>query len=395
MVMLSMVISISYYLLFIFISVYMSARYYRRKSSRRAFLRSGHQLFERVIGLSTTPKYKMTLGMIFLITFLCFLYNALATNLGAAAGVVGYDRHNYSLNFYGLRPAQGAGLTFIIFIIRQFTSNLNWLWYVATLIVMPITLLAYRISREATPSALFFFLTTQYIFLTFVNMKQCYACGLVSLCLIVALRNNGLRDKIYCALLMALAYAFHPTALIALPLCIIIWVKKSDLHVAAFFLAIAVSILTLKWILPLAGSVLAHVTPWLASKIVYYLNMMESENKTAEASLLTATKGIPWYMITILGCAKRRKLKGKIGNYDNYLLLSGTLSVVYLASFYNVWIYRLAYYLYLPVTIFYCQMMRFIRGRDKAFLLYAMVMGLNFLITIRFLILTYLNFGGF
>ena len=350
--------SIGYYLIIIFVSFTMARKDYLRIKSQSGFsLSSGESIF-----FAENVKNKTGIGTILVISLLFFSLNVLVTKLSIT---VGGDRQNYMLNFYGVRPSPSAGLTFIISIVHQFTSNVEWLWYAATLIVMPITLFAYRISQEATPKALLFFLTTQYVFTTYVNMKQCYANGLISLCFVLSLRNRGMRDKIFCVILILLAYLFHPTALMAFPVCFIMWQKKNRTSVFMFFIAFAVFLALLRPLLPHIGSLLSSVAPWLSSKIDSYVVEMQNDTKSAEASLLTAIKGLSWYVITALACVKRSNLKGKIRNYDNYLILSGTLSLIFMASFYNGWIGRLAYYMYLPITVFYCQIMRFVRGWEN------------------------------
>lgn len=375
-----------YYLLIVLISFTIASNgYHRMKSQSGSFFGLGIPYLS-----AEKAKKKMGIGMILFLSILFVSLNFLVTKLSVA---VGGDRQNYMLNFYGIRPSPSAGLTVIISVVRKFTQNVEWLWYVATLIVMTITLLGYRISQEATPKALLFFLTTQYVFTTFVNMKQCYANGLLSLCFVLALRNRGMRDRFFSVVLIFLAYLFHPTALIALPLCLIMWKEKSARSVFIFFIVLVVFLLTLKPLLSFIVPSLSSVAPSLSGKIEVYMAEMENEARATVSP--TVVKGFPYYVITALACVKRHALKNKIRNYDNYLILSGALASIYMASFYNGWIYRLAYYLYLPIAIFYCQIMRFVRGWQKRLLLDLVVMGVISLVTIRYLIVIYLNYGGF
>ena len=110
---------------------------------------------------------------------------------------------------------------------------------------------------------------------------------------------------------------------------------------------------------------------------------------------MSALKGIPFYIITLVGWLKRRELLKEINNYDNYLFLSGVISFIYISSVYNSWVIRLAYFLYLPVAIYFVKIMQSLKNKNNYIILNFLVFGINALITLRFVVLIYLNYGGF
>ena len=110
---------------------------------------------------------------------------------------------------------------------------------------------------------------------------------------------------------------------------------------------------------------------------------------------MSTLKGIPFYIITLVGWIKRRELIDEINNYDNYLFLSGVISFIYIASVYNSWVNRLAYFFYLPVAIFFVKMMRYVSNINNYRIINASVIGINALFTLRFVVLIYMNYGGF
>lgn len=255
-------------------------------------------------------------------------------------------------------------------------------------------MLAYRESNEATPKAILFLLTTQYVFFTFAGMKQCYVNAFASLCIVLALRNRGIKDTIVSIALIALSIWFHPSGYLLIPLYIMIRIRKTRWTNVLFFLLMIIGVLFLEPLLLRVARLTAPFAPSVAIKIYDYFG--ETSNEALEATgFMSALKGIPYYIITLVGWVKKRELKDNIPNYENYLFLSGVISFIYVASVYNSWVNRLAYLLYLPVAIFFVQLMRNVSNEHNYKIINTSVIGINALFTLRFVVLVYMNYGGF
>lgn len=379
-----MVVSLTCYLIAVFLSVQIATQRYRKMTC----------IIEKreLEGQKDIDSYsKMTLTMAIVIALLFTLYNVIVTHLNVS---VSGDRQNYSLNFFGYRNSSSAGLMFIIGLIRKVSSRVESLYYVSTFITMLITMLAYRESDEADPKAIFFLLTTQYVFFTFAGMKQCYTNAFASLCIVLALRNKGIKDTVVSIILIALSIWFHPTGYLLIPLYIMIRIRKTIRINVLFFLLMIVGVLFLEPLLLHAARLAAPFAPSVATKIYDYFGETAKEGLEA-AGFMSALKGIPFYIITLVGWINRQKLKDLIPNYENYLFLSGVISFIYVASVYNSWVNRVAYFLYLPVAIFFVQLMRNVSNENNYRIINTSVIGINALFTLRFVVLVYINYGGF
>ncbi len=340
---------------------------------------------------SLSSSYKMTLLMAITIALLFAFYNVIVTKMSVT---ISGDRQNYTLNFFGLRSSSSDGLMFLIGLLRKVSSNVESLYYVSTFVPMLITMLAYRESDDASPKALFFLLTTQYVFFTFAGMKQCYTNAFAALCIVLALRNKGIKDTIFSIISIALAIWFHPTGYMLIPLYIMIRVKKSRWINVVFFLFLIIIAFFFEPLLLRVARIASSYAPIVAVKIYAYFG--DTANEALEtAGSMSALKGIPFYIIALVGWIKRKELHTVVHNYDNYLFLSGVISVIYLASVYNAWVIRLAYFLVLPVGIFFAQLMQHMSRKNNYTIINASVLGLNALLTLRFVVLIYLNYGGF
>ncbi len=376
-----MFISISCYLITVLI-VYCIADIRYKKA--RAIARYNDAYTDR-----DRQKMQMTIAMVIIIALLFTLYNVLITKMNPD---VASDRRNYALNFYGYRSSPSAGLTFIINQIRRFSDNVESLYYVCTLIPMAITLFAYRIYKDATPRALLFLLSTQYVFHTFAGLKQCYANAFAILCIAYALRSRSLKDTICSLISIALAIWFHHTGYFLIPVFVMLRLKKDKRTLIAFYFALAFLVLFLEPILIWMSRVVSPFVSIVSIKINEYFGDAASIQGEGR---FTIFKGIPFYIITITGLAKRRELIGKIENYDNYLFLSSITAFAYIATIYNGWVYRLSYFFYFPVGVFYGILMNNMHNVHNRRIIGFMTLGLQLALTVRFLALTYINYGGF
>lgn len=340
--------------------------------------------------LQQSREAKISLAVIILIALLFVLYNVLVTKMNPSTTS---DRRNYALNFYGIRASQSAGLTTVIKYLRHFSSNVESLFYVTTFLTMAITLLAYRIDPEATPSTLLFLFSSQYVFFSLECLKQAYANAFSALCLAFALRNEGREDKVLSIVALILAIYFHHTGFFLIPILIMLRMRKTKKRVLWSFFALVILILFLEPLLLKIASIVAPYASLLATKIYQYIGDSSSEDVQTEG-FLTFVKGFPFYVITLIGWLKRKSLVDKITNYDNYLFLSGVLCLAYLATIYNSWIYRFSYFFYLAEGAFFSLLIRNIKNPNNKIIIKYATLGVLSLLTFRFVLLMYMNFGG-
>lgn len=335
--------------------------------------------------------YKMPVIMALLIALMFALLNLLLTVMNTE---LGGDRLNYYLNYTGYRASSSAGLNAVINLLRLVSSDYRILFYFATFVTVLVTLIAYRISPDAEPEALFYLLTTQFVFFTFTGIKQCFANAFASLCIVLALRNKGIKDTVLSGLLIALAIWFHPSGFFLVPLYILLRIRKGRWTTVIFFLLMMAGAIFFEPLLLKFALLLSRFAPSLAVKIYEYFG--ETANSALEAAgPMSVLKGIPVYIITFLGWYKRGTLRTKLENYDNYLILSSAISMIYLVSFYNSWLIRLTYFMYLPVAIFFIKVLRNLKLKNNYNFLLLSVVGMSALLTLRYEILIYFNYGGF
>lgn len=378
-----LLISLSSYILILIIGYYISNNKYKKST----IVING----VRTYGSKNTPSSKMTLIIILIISLLFSIYNVIITKMSVQ---LSGDRYNYTRNYYGITNAATEGMAFVIDIIRKFSNNPEMLFYVSTFSSVFFVLLAYRIDYEATPSTLIFLFSTQYVFFSFAGLKQCYTNGLAALSIAFALRNKNFLDSILSILCAYFACWFHPTGYIIIPLLIMIKMPKKRKSIILFFFFIFILLLFFQTILLKTAGFLAPINPSISNKIYEYIGETANEALKSEG-YLALFKGLPYYIITVVGLIKRKEIIDKINNYDNYLLLSAVLSLSYLATIYNGWLYRVAYLLYFPSGVFFVRIMKhYMNNKDRKMISFA-VFGLNAMFTIRFVGLIYINYGGF
>ncbi len=328
---------------------------------------------------------------ILIISFVFVLYNVIVTKMNATPP---HDRQIYILDFHGYRVSPSVGLTFIIDFVHSFSHNVEYLFYLSTLITVFLTFVAFRIDEEARPRTLLFLLSTQYFFFGLEALKQAYANAFAVLCISLTLRSQGKKDTVLAIVSIILAICFHHTGYFLIPIYILLRIKKNKKTILISFLILILSILFFEPVLLRIASLVSPYASYFSQKIYQYFGEAASDDLQREG-LLTFVKGFPFYVLTIVGWFKRTKLVDKVRNYDNYLFLSGMLSFSYLATVYNSWVYRLSYYFFLPTGVFYVILLKNIENHRNKILFILATIGTSALITLRFVMLMYFNYGGF
>lgn len=334
---------------------------------------------------------KLSIISIFIISLLFTIYNVFITKTSIS---LSGDRQNYLYAFNGIRESSSVGLAIIINVIKSFTNEVEILYYASTFITMLVTLLAYRKCKEATPNSLAFIFTTQYVLFTFAGLKQCYANAFAALSIITALQKEKVKDILLSILFAIIAIFFHPTAYILIPILLLVLTKKSKVKNIVLLLLLVAIILSFEQLISVAGNIIEPYIPELTTKINQYIgeNANDALGSTGRLAIL---KGIPFYIISIIAWINRDKLKDKIKNYDNYMVISIIASTTFITSFYNAWIYRLSYYFYLPTAILFANIIDKSTRNNNTKLIKLLIFGTSTLLTLRYVFLIYSNYGGF
>ena len=363
---------IVYYIIATLVSYFLANRDYRRAQK--------------------TNKPKIKILTIIIITLLFGIYNYIITKTSTpTAG----DRFIYIQNYTGHRETPSIGLDFVITIFRHFTKDYTIFFYASTMITTFLTLIAYRISKQATPKSLLFLLCTQYITYTISVLKQSYANAFATLALVFALNNSNLKDKILCGVCVFLSILFHHTGFILIPICLLLVKQQKKRNITVYIILLTLMIIFLEPLLRYLSATLSRIIPIVSIKIDNYLFENSSESNLQINNLLTIVKGIPFYVITLIGFAKRKELSNKIYSYDNLLLINCLLSITYVLTIFNAWIYRFSYLFLFASGILYSKIRDTIGRKNNLALFNILTILLVLYLTIRHIILTFINYGGY
>lgn len=349
-----------------------------------------------LINMEKKDYLEIPIRIIIFFAALYTLYNVSCT-YGKDISIKGEgDRFVYYLQFIGELNST-AGMTCVLRIIRLFTDNFNVVLYFTTFVCCCMFFLAFNRSSGVTVLSIVFFLLTEMIVgVTFVNLKQSFSVGFAYLALAICLnKEKSIVNEAGVWLLIVAAILFHVTAVILIPIYFLIrftdWQKKHLYFVVIIFV---LCMAFMKSLGLFAADILVKINPYsaLAAKLNEYF---VDESFTLSKSTFVFIKGAPVYIISIIGIIKRRHLRESIDNYDSYLLLSIFGSVFYLCSARIYWMYRMIYYFYLPISIFIGQIIKKgLKTKLDRFAVWSCYLC-EAVVFFRWLILIYINYGGF
>lgn len=333
---------------------------------------------------------KMPIVSALVIAGLFTLFNVYATMHSVSMGA---DRRNYALNFSGYRPTPSIGLRYVMDFVHWIGGDLQTLFYITTFVCVFITLMAYRLSKKASPYVFYLLCVTQYFLSTLVHLKQCYASALAVLFFVLMLEYNSKKSRLAAIVCVAFACLFHPTGYLLIPMYIIFAAEKSKRNVALYALLLLIIGLFLDRFMLWSAMLLKPAVPSLASKLLqYYGNIRDVTQEGMSYSFL---KGVPYYIIVLIGLFKRRDSREKIEHYDDYLIIVGTGAFLYMVSVYNSWFGRFIYFFCFVTFTFFLQLLKTMESKEDIVLLNTAVQISLIFFTYRFLYLVYEQFGGF
>ena len=293
-------------------------------------------------------KNKISYASMVAVTLLWVLFNAYITSTHP---ITGGDRMNYLVNFAGQRETPSLGLSWMIAAVKAFGGNMNVLFYLTTFICIFMTMLAYKYSVDATPKSMLLLFLTQYGYITLTALKQSYTNAFATLALTILIQKHTKKENYICLFLILLSCVFHPTGYILMPLYFVLVANRSKRGITLYAIAIIVIAFFFQPLMLVLARILSPIVPSLGTKIYQYFN--EAASESGESLSMSFIKGLPIYLISILGLIKRKHLVNIIDAYDKYLIICLTGSFLYLMSIYNDWMYRFIYLFYFPIFVFY------------------------------------------
>jgi len=336
-------------------------------------------------------KRTIPISSVVILTALYTLYNVFITWQGIKSNNIDGDRLIYSLDFHGVEEPGTLGLALLIKFLRLFTDKSTVMFYLTTVICSLLTFIAYRKSDAALPAALVFLVLTQWLFSTFINIKQCYSTAFAALFFVYALRRTNLKNTFLCIVFIALASLFHQSGFMLIFVYAIIKLGKTRKSIFYVLILCVLFFLFFDKMALAFARVAEPVFPSLSSKINQYF----MEHSESDGAVFAVIKGLPFFYITFVGLIRQKYLVKRIKNYNKYLKISIVASLVYFLSIYNDWLFRLIYMFYFPVAIFFGQIIANNRNRSSKTFDCVVVFGSLFVVLYRYIILMYVNYGGF
>lgn len=328
--------------------------------------------------------------------FLIILFSIFMGVYSIYCGQAGFssDRGNYALKFSNdiystLVYNNSVGLYYLEKVLHFFSYNPKLLYFSVTFIYYFITLLSYNNIEEATPKTLLLLGLSTYGLLGFYLFKQALAIAFISLAYSFITKDGKKLKALLCVLV---AITFHESAWIVVPLYFASTFSSKGLkRYLTYFLLIICTVFFDKINTILIS--LFNYIPNISVQISSYLN--EDGGISNQLNYATALKGIPFYIITILGIMYRKNMKDKIVNYDFYMILCFFASITSILSVNMYWMWRLGTFCYFPIFIFFSNLSRMSKKNRNTSLLFLSVYLIMFGLNLKLLIQYYFKYGGF
>lgn len=340
---------------------------------------------------SALAKGKISFFEIILYSALFSLFNFCLTNISLQNGKWTGDRGNYLYSFIVDR-SNSVGLDILYGIAHFYSFDFYDVLYTTTFICCVLFFVAYKKMEHTSALALLFFLSTDVVFLTFAQLKQCYAIGFSFLFFAFMLQER--KNDVICLILAILSACFHTTGFILILLYFI--VRKIDSNGKNFKYVLMSTILVLLFMKPVLQGIadlFSGIIPSLSSRILKYF-FVESSSST-DGSWLTFVKGCPYYVVTFFSLVRRKELSKEYANYDKFVFLSMIGSFLYLLSIVSYWMFRFTSLFYMPIAVLFGMIASKERDPVTRFILITIVIGTLIIVRVRHIILTYVNYGGY
>ncbi|MCK9524295.1 MAG: EpsG family protein [Proteobacteria bacterium] len=337
------------------------------------------------IKLQGRQQHNISIVTLALISLLFGLYSIASTRIPYAL-----DRAYYVAHFSeDWANSLTIGLNSLQKILILFSNDPKILFFTVTFLCAFLVFLAHRVNRDAKPNTLLYLVLSEFFIYSFYFLKQAPAMALAAIATTLLLQEK----KLLALLLLVLAILFHESALIIIPVYIlilcadIVWVRRSSYIlmglVVIFFIPFS----------RVAVRLLGILIPNLLSELQKFID--DTGAMRQAINIPTTLKGVPFYLITLYGFRRRKEYIGLIQHYDKYMIMSVFVSITVLLSAYMYWMWRFGTFFFFPIFVFASQLAS-VNKDDKQDNLFSLLLmaSLGFW-TLRYLWrMFYLN-GGF
>ena len=303
------------------------------------------------------------------------------------------DRAQYALRFssdiyYPVIKRSSIGLYYIFKLLHCFTYKPEALFFFISGLYMLITIKAYK-EYNCNSQVLIILLISSYGLLGFYMYKQCIAIALVSLSFAYLLNKKKLKS----ILTLVIAMLFHEATIMAIVIyiCLIVGNKNKFIRIMTYIIAFGV-IFTFTVYSTNIINLLIRTFPALEIQLSEYIT--KDGKLILNYNFMTILKGLPYYLITIYGFYRRKKLKATILNYDAHLIAATFTSLTYILSLYMYWMWRFGSFFYFPTIVFMIKLFPHpIKNKYTQFYYWIILISF-FILSIRTLLQYYFIYGG-
>lgn len=294
------------------------------------------------------------------------------------------DRRNYSYD-YDRNISVSSGLLSIYSLARYLNFDFNSLALLVTSLSIPLVFIAYKYAKGATPLMLLFFFLTAYVINGFDNFKQTFTNAFA--CIFFALTTFGpsFKNDILCIGAVILACMFHPTGFILILFYAIYRFNIRTGNNVALLLCVVLCTMFMQEIMMLIAQLVGGAMPFLTDKILQYF---AEGSDMGEGKLMVALKGSVYFYITAMLIIHKKFLATKIYNFDLYLIVGYFICSLYLLSYYNVWMPRMAELFFFPMMLCWARSIRFLPNKALNIFITCFLTGF---FTYRLMWLSYVN----
>lgn len=331
-------------------------------------------------------KKKLSNGIKLFISLLFMGYSIIST-----AHPYVMDKAIYALKFSSDIYAkevlrESVGLWLVEHLLHFFTYNPMVLFSVISFAFTYIILTAYNKCEEAKPISLLLLLVSEFFIFSFYQLKQCIATALITLSLVEYFNNKKLISFVY----IFIAILFHESALIIIPVLILLKGSKNRLVRLLEYLLFIVFILFFNQINNTIIRVVIYIIPSLSEQMSIYIN---DYSIITNANFMTTLKGIPFYIITVISILERKSLKDK-KCIDSYILLSCINCMTIILSGYMYWLFRFGIYFQFSNIILATYVIDSFKNEYNKKIFKLVIAGIFLLLTIKLWVQYYFNYGG-
>lgn len=340
--------------------------------------------------LNKSKKLNYSLALAFAMALIYAFFN----KFNSFPELYGSDRLNYKMDYYGRLTSFSGFDLYLRFIHYLSNGNFEFLLYFTTFLSCFIVFFAYSYSKLYSLYALFFFLSTNYIIFSFTGLKQSLAMMFSNVVFLLVLSAEKKKYySIICWSLIFLACYCHVVGYLLIPIYLLL---KIDYINGKKYILLAgllvLSIIFMKQILLGIASVTQSIVPNLSNKMIEYLG---EDSIHITDGRLSALKGFSYYVIVFFLLKNKSRYSALIPNFSSLFVLGLLAAFTSFSSIVSYWFSRATLMLIFPVSLLFGQMIVYSKSKVERQSLLFLVLLPMLAFTLRSIVLTYVNFGGY